>query len=240
MSVFTVIDPAAPLVFGPFAAGSVPATRGASGTQTVTTPGAGSFVWPADVDRVTVQCWGAGSGGGSGAAETSAGGGGGGGAYSTKIVLGVPGESYPYVVGAGGAGGIQPGGLATAGADTTYRATEVVAKGGSRGSPATAGGVGGTASGGSGTTKFDGGNGASQDSGAGYAGGSSAGTAADGTDAVNFAAPVAPTGGGNGGAGGNDDDVVGSPGTAPGGAGGGGSIAKNGGAGAAGKIVFTW
>jgi hypothetical protein len=240
MATYTAVDPSQALAFGPFAAGDSPAPTGASGSQTVTATGAGEFTWPANISAVTVQCWGGGAGGGGGAAITNAGGSGGGGAFASKLVLGIPGQVYPYVVGAGGAAGATPAGLGGNGVDTTFNTSEVVAKGGDRGATASAGGVGGAASECTGSIKWDGGNGISQDGGDARQGGSSAGTGANGTDADSTSAPcIAPAGGGNGGTGGGDADPGGA-GAQPGGGGGGGYIGFIGGAGGAGKIVFTW
>jgi len=238
MADFQFIDPSTALVFGPFQAGDVPAPTPASGTTTVNTPGAGNFTWPAGVGSVTVELW-AGGAGGNSAATAGKSGGGGGGAYSRSVVQGVPGTDYPYFVGGGGLGGVvgASGNLGTDGTDTTYRTNVVVAKAGEVGALVTDGGTGGLASAGTGQIKFSGGDG--DDGGAtGGGGGSSAGTAATGVNASGATGGVAPSGGGNGG---NAGTVAPSPGSAPGG-GGGGCAADSfaGGAGAAGRIKFSW
>lgn len=114
------------------------------GTLTQTVAGTYSFTAPTGVTSVNVQCWGGGGGGGGG----SYGGGGGGGEYAAEFGLSVtPGNSYTYVVGAGGAGGAS-GANGVAGGNSTFNSTSVVAHGGSKGntgSPGT-GGAGGTGS----------------------------------------------------------------------------------------------
>lgn len=239
MPVYQLVDQSSALAFGPFQAGDSGPPVGASGTQTSTTPGAGTFTWPSDIGSVLVECWG-GGGGGGGAATGERSGGGGGGGYSRAIVQGVPGTAYPYTVGAGGTGGAGggAGALGVAGGDTTYRTSVVVAKGGGVGATYDAGGTGGQASAGTGTTKYNGGNGAAKDT-HGGGGGSSAGTGSNGNNGTTAGVPgAAPTGGVIGGVG---DTSPGGAGAAGGGGGGGcDDDAAAGGAGGVGKIKFTW
>ncbi len=167
----------------------------------------GSWLCPPGVTSITVKCWGGGGGGGSRATVTpSASGGGGGGAYSEKVVSVIPGNTYNYIVGAQAAGG--PSGSTAAGTignDSSWNATDVVAKGGGAG-PVGAGATaaGGQASAGTGDIKFSGGTGglavtASAQSGGG---GGGAGTTEDGGDASGMTA----------GAGGNDLGGIGGAG----------------------------
>ena len=115
-----------------------------------------------------------GGGGGGGAAGTSStqvscGGGGGAGGVSISTLTTTAIKATAFIVGALGAGGTtgNPGTLGTAGGDTTWDTTVIVAKGGSGGaylaagttSINIAGGVGGLASAGTGDIKISGGNG---------------------------------------------------------------------------------
>lgn len=82
---------------------------------------------------------GGGQGGGAATSSTqvSVGGGGGGGAYAASWITGVS-ATVAYVVGAGGSGAAT-GATGTVGADTTWAATVIVAKGGSGGTVMAAG-----------------------------------------------------------------------------------------------------
>ncbi len=236
-------------------------------TIKLTNSAAGSYTWvcPASVTAVQVECWGAGGGGGGakGLGGTfSAGGGGAGGAYARTNSYAVSaGTTYYLQVGAGGAGGVgsssSPGGT---GGDSWFSnaiplATVVVAKGGPGGAGAASGiaAAGGTApastlslgadaalAGGSGGAGML--NGAST---AGGAGGSSAGPGGAGNTGANgsIVTTAAPAGGGTGGA--SQMGVgAGFAGGAPGGGGGGGgnnaSANRAGGAGAAGRLILTY
>lgn len=140
----------------------------------------GTWTCPANVTSATVECWGAGGGG------TTNTGGGGGGAYSKKVVTVVPTTGYAIAVGTSAAN--------TAGGDSTFATTTVVAKGGASGAT----GTGGAASGGTGDTKYSGGNGST---GTGNRGGG--GGAGDGADGSNGSSSVGGDGGStNGGPGG--------------------------------------
>ena len=191
-------------------------------TQTFNTNG--TFTVPAGVNSITVGCWG---GGGAGGTRTSNGvaGGGGGGAYSSSVIAVTPGDTYSFVVGAGGTSGSP----ATAGGDTWFgSATTVMAKGGnSVATNSQTGATGGAAGPGFGTIKNNGGNGRNGNtSGTDYGGGggSSAGIAigANGNNATTNAGANAPAGGGDGGDGRFSSQGNGQPGNVPGGGGGGG------------------
>lgn len=207
---------------------------------------AGTFTWtcPDGVTSIDIECWG-GGGGGSGSYDDEdldrGGFGGGGGAYSKSSLSVTPGVGYALIVGAAGIGGANSANDATAGGDTTFDSTTVIAKGGGRGTNPFSGGApgaGGAAGSGTGDTKFSGGNGNAT---VGGGAGSSAGTAASGNNGSSFTGATAPSGGGNGGNGGGSG-VGGSAGSAPGGGGGGAGISAlaHGGAGAAGKIAITY
>jgi hypothetical protein len=143
----------------------------------------GSWVCPAGVTRVTVQCWGAGGGGG-GRTSTGRAGGGGGGAYACSTFTVVPGNTYPLVVGTGG-------GNNAAGTSSSFNTNWVLATGGSGGTlNSTTGGNGGQASASIGSIKYNGGNGGTGSSN-GAGGGGAAGTLGAGANGSD-------TGGGNG------------------------------------------
>ena len=149
--------------------------------QTYTT--SGSWVCPAGVTQVTVQCWGAGGGGG-GRTSTGRAGGGGGGAYACSTFTVIPGTSYPFVVGTGG-------GNNAAGTASSFNTNWVLASGGSGGTlNSTAGGNGGQASTSIGSIKYSGGNGGTGSSN-GAGGGGAAGT-------LGVGANGSDTGGGTG------------------------------------------
>jgi hypothetical protein len=128
-------------------------------TQQTFGAGSGTYTTPAGCTYIEVQLWGAGGGGGScvGVASSSGGaGGGGGGAYCTMQIV-APAGTYAYTVGAGGAGGLSSGAnTGTAGGNSTFGSSLMVANGGGGGLGTSAtvsaarvqGGVGGTASGG--------------------------------------------------------------------------------------------
>jgi subtilisin-like proprotein convertase family protein len=203
----------------------------------------GTFVVPAGVTQVTVECWG---GGGRGGTRTNngPGGGGGGGAYARSVLTVSPG-TYTVTVGAGSSSA-SPGGDSWFGSATT-----ILAKGGgsvSNNNPA--GAPGGLASQCIGTVTFSGGNGASGSGSGGTSvsggGGSSAGTAAAGNNGSGSTGATAPTGGGNGGNGrtSGQGQGDGSNGAAPGAGGGGGkrtsSGTRDGGSGANGRVVISF
>ena len=195
-----------------------------------------TFVVPAGVTEITVECWG---GGGRGGSRTSdgRGGGGGGGAYSRSVLTGVSG-SYTVTVGSGSSSDSQAGGDSWFGTATT-----VMAKGGGTvGNNNTNGANGGSAAAGFGQVKFSGGDGANAPGSSGGGGGSSAGTAANGADATSITGASAPAGGGSGGNGRNGDDN-GFSGSAPGGGGGGAErdfSTRTGGNGGPGQVVVSY
>ena len=126
-------------------------------TNTLATPGSGSWTCPADIYHVTIETWGAGGGGGS-ATNSSPGysGGGGGGAYSRlNLFQTQPGSSYAYTVGAGGITD-NPGGNSMF--ENLSSVPVTVAAGGAQGTE-NASGQGGQTSVGTGDVKFSGGHG---------------------------------------------------------------------------------
>jgi hypothetical protein len=223
----------------------------------VTLTTSGTWICPANVNSVKVECWGGGGQGGEASLTYvnywhAEGGGAGGGAYASSVVSVTPGNSYPYVVGTGGSGtGNQSGN------NTTFNSTIVVAVGGSFGvdgvNGAGAGGAGGQASAYTGTTTYSGGAGASGNTynpylGVGGSGGGSAGSGGNGGNGIiEGAGGAGGTGtypGGVGGVGGAHP-LAGTSGTVPGGGGGGGGIegccgAFSGGAGGDGMIKLTY
>lgn len=213
-------------------------------TVTITSPGAGS--WVALGTAVVVEVWGGGASGGPGYISPGyGGGGGGGGAYSKKAYTLTFGQSYNYVVGAGGAAPSGFGVTGNDGADSYFEnATSCMAKGGSKGSQGAAGsggagGAGGAAASGYGDTKYSGGDGATGTSLVGGGGGSSAGTDSNGNNASGQTGGTAPTAGGAGGDGG--DGASGQSGTSPGGGSGGADAqSANGAVGRDGQLVITY
>ena len=224
----------------------------------------GSWVCPANVTSIQVQCWGGGGAGGSALRTPNSGtvpygGGGAGGAYAMVSNFPVtPGTSYTINVGAGGSNssstnGTQvPGGDSWISASTNVPTNGCVAKGGTGGGSAvgnsstTANGLAGAASssGCIGNIVFAGGSGSTGSSASKYAGagGSSAGSSSVGTSANTTNGGIAPAGGGNGG---NGTTVTGggNSGYAAGG-GGGGARSGNGtlytgGSGASGRVLIT-
>lgn len=193
---------------------------------------AGTRAWIAGGTSTDVRLIGGGGGGGGGS-TLFGGGAGGGAAYAGSTIATTVGASINVVIAAGGGGG---SGIATggnpgaAGSDSTFNATDVIAKGGGAGGGATttvggAGGAGGTAAASTGTTKFSGAAGTAGSASVGGVGGGAAGSTANGS-------------GGTGGAG---DPAGGNSATAPGGGGTGGAIAAgNGVAGAQGVAVLIY
>lgn len=207
---------------------------GSAPTVTTFTSGSGTWTAPAGVTSVLVECWG-GGGGGSGYDSSfgSAGGGGGGGEYAAQTIAVTPGNSYPYAVGAGGAGAAANSVFAGGDGDpTSFNSTGVVAHGGSGALVAGSGGSGSTN-----TTHFNGGGGAAGSGTVGGGGGGSGGTGSAGNAGTagggGGAGAVAVAGGGPGG----NHDVA--PVSGPGGGGGGGSTSKAGKAGVAGRVTIA-
>lgn len=195
---------------------------GQAATDSYTTPGSTTWTAPAGVTSATVEAWGGGGAGGGATANPAEGGGGAGGQYAIKVITVTPGNSYTIVVGAGGTGSTGNG---TAGGDSTFNGTSVIAKGGAGGTGATngvagtgstTGGVGTVYAGGSGSAGVVSGGGC-QNGGAGGGGAGSGG--AGGNAAGNTAGTGTANGGGAGGAGRNSSGT-GSAGNAAGGGGG--------------------
>lgn len=237
----TLLVPARALLSLAFIAVMGASAVGQTATVVTSYDATGTWLCPAGVTSITVECWG---GGGRGGTRTTngRGGGGGGGAYSSSVLAVSPGTTYTVTVGGGST-------TVAAGGDSWFNtAATILAKGGnSAADNSTVGATGGAAGSGIGTTTLSGGNGAAAPAGSGGGGGSSAGTAANGNNATTITGAVAPTGGGNGGDGGNSTigGVNGSAGVEPGGAGGGGERVGGfgtgtGGAGANGKVTITW
>ncbi len=208
------------------------------GQTVLTFTNSGSWVCPAGVSSVKVECWGAGAAGGGVASTYGAGGGGGGGAYAINVIPVTVGTAYNYTVGTGGIA--LPGANGGAGGSSWFgSAANILAAGGSGGSASTVAGVNGTAGAGGtiaasiGSTLFSGGN-AAAGTGSGTAtsfgggAGGSAGIAANGNNALGAAGGTA-VGGGGAGANGSITAAAGNSAIS---LGGGGAGAKTGSAGA--------
>jgi hyaluronate lyase len=236
---------------------------GASLSNLSSTFGASTtWVCPANVTAVQVECWGAGGAGGSAYKPVSGnafGGGGAGGSYAKKnSVSVVPGASYTISIGAGGVSAISPSLSTVSGGDSWFGSgsvTSCLAKGGAGGQTVISSGSGIVGSGGVGNSTgsvgdlfFAGGNGLvgqGSPTNTGGGGGGSAGISSVGGSAISYLGAAAVNGGG---AGGNGKDSTGngngSQGGSPGGGGGGargssvGSQAL-GGTGGAGQVVLT-
>jgi hypothetical protein len=151
-----------------------------------------------------------GGGGGYRGGSNRGGRGGGGGAYSrVENISLTPAAMIDYRVGVGGLG-TTISVTGTDGGDTwfggaTLAASTVGAKGGTRGTSQTGGGIGGAAASGIGTVKFSGGDGSSgynrENNAGGGGGGGAAGPHGNGADSIRFGS----TGGGNGMGGGGAD-----------------------------------
>ena len=221
-----------------------------------------TWVCPANVTAVQVECWGAGGAGGSAYKPVSGnafGGGGAGGSYAKKnSVSVVPGASYTISIGAGGVSTISPSLTTVSGGDSWFGSGSVascLAKGGAGGQTVISSGSGivgiggvGSSTGSVGDVVFAGGNGLvgqGSPTNTGGGGGGSAGISSAGGSATSYLGATAVNGGG---AGGNGKDSTGngngSQGGSPGGGGGGargssvGSQAL-GGTGGAGQVVLT-
>jgi hypothetical protein len=220
-------------------------------TTTLTAPGTSTFIVPAGVTTLTVECWGAGgAGGGTAGNDTAAGGGGGGGGYSINTIPVVSGSSISYTIGSGGIGAKTNG---VNGGSTSF--STVAANGGFGGSQGNSS-IGAGGAGGTGAT-YNGGNGANGIlSNRGGGGGGSAGSTSNGNSATNGNGAAAVTNGAAGGNGGvgsvfNLFGLVinfganGSAGANPGGGGGGGdngdlNLSGLGGNGGNGQIRVTY
>ncbi len=226
----------------------------------------GTTTWlcPAGVYSVQVECWGAGGSGGGGASGGTgkAGGGGAGGSYvkNTTVTV-IPGTTYTVSVGAGGAPGgttsslpSNPGGKTffINGTDSIIAVGGLGGKWGSSGTPsATVAGSSVGNKGYEGTYNYAGGDGiagavyasAVMFSGGGGAGAGSLGAGASGIGTNPGAESIGTGGGGNGAAGVIVASTNGLPGKTPGGGGSGGfggTAAKAGGAGGDGRILLTY
>jgi hypothetical protein len=223
------------------------------GPYTQTFNASGTWQCPAGVTSVKAECWGGGGAGGMGTGNPAEGGGGAGGAYARKNAYPVTsGNTYTVTVGA--ATGAHSTTSVVNGNDSWFdnSSTGVLAKGGAGGVAATVNstnGAGGTGSttGCVGDTLFAGGDGAAgvfATSLAGGAGGGGAGDAGAGGAASGNTGGTGGTSGGGAGANGVADSTAGAAGTAPGGGGSGGDAAsttdRNGGSGAAGRVILTW
>ena len=229
------------------------------------TLGNGTWICPAGVTSVLVECWGAGGGGGSAKATlisggvygATYGGGGGGGAYASSTVSVSPGNSYPYFVPTVNLITIDGISTPTNGQSASFNTTSVVAAGGSVGLSDQAMNTynsvsGGTASASTGTVKYSGGSGSfpSTNFVSSYwsgAGGGGAGSTGNGNSASgNVPGTGAALNGGSGGSGyPYQNNGVGYSGGQYGGGGSGGAaysgtIRRRGGYGAQGLVKLTY
>ena len=208
------------------------------------TSGSGTWTCPAGVTSIYVECWGSSSGSfGSYKSEeepiTQSGDGSGGAAYAAGTVSVTPGNSYAYVVAAGGAAGIgKPYATPGAGASSTFNSTSIVAVGSSFT-------TGGNAASCTGDVRYSGGNASAGDSNHSGAGGSSAGPLGAGVNASGATGGNSSDPDAGDGANGITIQGNGVQGTAPGG-GSCGSISTgsnqshNGAAGRPGKVRITY
>lgn len=100
--------------------------------RTVYTSGSGTYTTPDGVAAILVECVGGGGGGGGvdqAVTNSAAGGGGGAGGYAATLIQS-PNATYAYSVGAGGPGGTAGLNDGTAGSDTTWDSTTIIARGG--------------------------------------------------------------------------------------------------------------
>ncbi|NQX01436.1 putative Ig domain-containing protein, partial [bacterium] len=229
---------------------------------TIRTTGAGTWVCPANISAIQVECWGGGGAGGSaqrsGASGTvQYGGGGAGGAYAKLNSYPVTaGNTYYINVGPGGANSLSTNDATVAGSDSWFNSvstvsTTILAKGGpggqsaigNSGTTAFGTGGGGTTLGSLGDSLHAGGSGGTAASGASGGGGSGAGKGITGFNATTNTGAIAPSGGGNGGTGPATGSVSGGNGFNPGGGGAGSrdssGLTVAGGTGGAGQVVIT-
>ena len=225
----------------------------------------GTWICPANVTSIQVECWGGGGAGGSALKNTSSafGGGGAGGAYARVNALTVtPNTSYTVSIGTGGVSLTTPDLATVPGSDSSFSlaaSTLCLAKGGAGGQTIVNSGASGraglagtgSATGCTGDTFFAGGSGyAGQGSSgvptasSGGGGGGSAGTSGAGLSATDVPGAAAVAGGGAGGAGKSGGNGNGTAGGLPGGGGGGARGSSTGtqaigGNGSAGQIVVT-
>jgi hypothetical protein len=221
---------------GPSGPGNYPV---GTAQQVFTTPGTTMWTCPAGVTQITAIPTGAAGSGATGSGfEKGSAGGGGECRQMTQIPV-TPGNSYPVVVGAGGAAVTGSGVNGNAGGSSSFTgdgAVAVTAEGGQGGTAGwdAQGGEGGTGgTGGSGWAGGQGGPGSPY----GGGGGSSAAPGAPGNAGGSPSGAVAPPGGG---AGGNAGSGSGTAGTAPGGGGGGTTGSGTSGAGANGQVILVY
>ena len=221
----------------------------------------GTWICPANVTAVQVECWGAGGAGGSGLKPSSGnafGGGGAGGSYAKKnSVSVVPGTTYSTTIGSGGVSSVTHLAAVSGGDSWFGNSSEPVclAKGGVGGQSVVSSGSGITGLGGVGNSTgcigdliYAGGNGLvgqGSPTNTGGGGGGSAGAASAGANATSYLGATAVSGGG---AGGNGKDSTGngngSAGSSPGGGGGGARGSSTGsqgtgGTGGSGQVIIT-
>ena len=218
----------------------------------ITFNSSGTFIPPAGVTSIKVECWGAGGAGGGATGNPAAGGGGAGGAYvRNNAITVIPGQSYTFTVGTGGVGAATAG---QAGRDSWFGSiTTILAKGGNGGSlastnNATAAGASAISTGNIGSTSpysyFGGAGGTgANNGGSGGGGGSSAGTGSNGANATGVNGGTAVTGGGAG-VNGSTTSADGANNTNLGGGGAGARATsntnRNGGSGGNGQIIITY
>jgi hypothetical protein len=223
-------------------------------TETFQTSGSFTWICPANVTSVTVQCWGGGGGGGSSNNSSTYGGhGGGGGAFSQSTLSVSPGQIYYLSVGSSGAGApANSFTLALNGGDSWFNSINsipistvgVLAKGGLRGGNNT--NFLTTNSGpivsGFGIVKYPGGSGYPGSLSGGGGGGSSAGNTAVGVNSVSTIGGTAPSNGGDGGGAALFPGWNGINGYLPGGGGGGSDdvAGSKGGDGGVGQIILSY
>jgi hypothetical protein len=222
-------------------------------TVDFTSPGSQTWVCPANVTQIMVQCWGGGGGGGnSNYSQGSGGGGGGGGAFSSSLLNVIPGNIYYLSIGSGGQfAGANSFMTASNGQSSWFSINNtipqnsqqgVLAVGGAAGpNGGNGGGQGGSIFNSIGQIKYNGGNGYTGDWNGGGGGGSSAGTNSAGVNATSFLGATAPINGGYGGSG-SMNVSQGQNGGFPGGGGGGSDDWQGsaGGWGIGGKISLTY
>jgi hypothetical protein len=222
-----------------------------------TSPGLQTWVCPANVTQIMVQCWGGGGGGGNSANNfVNGGSGGGGGVYAkTNTIFVTPGTTYYLNVGVGGNGA--PGSSqsnAFPGGDSWFNSINSAptnnfyckARGGGAGfnNNGFFPNNGGQITNSYGDTIRAGGSGFQGNVNGGGGGGSSAGFYQNGINSININGATAPYGGGDGGNGNSSNffNGAGFPGIIPGGGGGGTDDYSlgAGGQGANGKVRLTY
>ena len=222
-----------------------------------TSPGLQTWVCPANVTQIMVQCWGGGGGGGNSANNfVNGGSGGGGGVYAkTNTIFVTPGTTYYLNVGVGGNGApgssqssAFPGGDSWFNSINSAPTTNLYCKARGGGAGLNNNGFfpnnGGQITNSFGDTIRAGGSGFQGNVNGGGGGGSSAGFYQNGINSININGATAPYGGGDGGNGNNTNffNGAGFPGMPPGGGGGGTDDYSlgAGGQGANGKVRITY